>query len=111
MLLGRVTERKAVDHRRCRGFCCASRADRGAQKPNYYPAAEIAKATGNKREVHNANRADDPYYKDLIHDYLRKFGLQPLDDLKGLFRTSFADAYRRETEAEQVFAIWLYANV
>lgn len=62
------------------------------RKPNYYPAAQIAQATGN-RGAYIRNRAfDDAYYKDLILDYLRKFGSASPDDLKGLVLDKLSDA-------------------
>lgn len=78
------------------------------RKPNYYPAAEIAKATGNKGEYIRNRAFDDPYYKDLIHDYLRKFGSASPDDLKGLVLDKLSDALD-EKQKQNKFRNLLYA--
>ena len=62
------------------------------RKPNYYPAAQVAQATGNKGEYIRNRAFDNAYYKDLILDYLRKFGSASPDDLKGLVLDKLSDA-------------------
>lgn len=62
------------------------------RKPNYYPAAQVAQATGGKGEYIRNRAFDDAYYKDLILDYLRKFGSASPSDLKGLVLDKLSDA-------------------
>lgn len=78
------------------------------RKPNYYPAAEIAKTTGNKGEYIRNRAFDDSYYKDLILDYLRKFGSASPDDLKGLVLDKLSDALD-EKQKQNKFRNLLYA--
>ncbi|MCT7343969.1 hypothetical protein N5K55_34585 [Pseudomonas aeruginosa] len=52
----------------------------------------MAQATGNKGEYIRNRAFDDAYYKDLILDYLRKFGSASPHDLKGLVLDKLSDA-------------------
>lgn len=78
------------------------------RKPNYYPAAQIARATGNKGEYIRNRAFDDAYYKDLILDYLAKFGSGSRNDLKALVLDKLSDALD-EKQKENKFRNLLYA--
>lgn len=78
------------------------------RKPNYYPAAQVALATGNKGEYIRNRAFDDAYYKDMILDYLRKFGSASPDDLKGLVLDKLSDALDAK-QKQNKFRNLLYA--
>ena len=62
------------------------------RKPNYYPAAEVAKVTGNKGDYIRHRAFDDAYYKDLILDCLRKFGSATRRELESMVLDKLSDA-------------------
>ena len=78
------------------------------RKPNYYPAAEVASATGNKGEYIRNRAFNDAYYKDLILDYLNKYGSATRDELKQLVLDKLSDALD-EKKKENKFRNSLYA--
>lgn len=61
------------------------------RKPNYYVAAQVATATGNKKEYIRNRAFDDAYYKDTILAYLRKFGSATRQELERLILDKLSD--------------------
>jgi ATP-dependent DNA helicase RecG len=62
------------------------------RKPNYYPAAQVAKSTGNKDDYIRNRAFDDAYYKDLILGFLKKYGSASRDELLRLILDKLSDA-------------------
>lgn len=90
MLLDRVQKKQAITDNAA-ALLRKQRLIEG-RKPNYYPAAHIALATGAKGTYIRNRAFDDAYYKDLVVDYLRKFGSASASDLKGLILDKLSDA-------------------
>lgn len=61
------------------------------RKPNFYVAAQVARATGNRTEYIRNRAFDDAHYKEMILAYLRKFGSASRDDLEGLILDKLSD--------------------
>jgi len=62
------------------------------RKPNYYPAAQVAKTTGNKDDYIRNRAFDDAYYKDLIIGFLKKYGSASREELLRLILDKLSDA-------------------
>lgn len=62
------------------------------RKPNYYPAAQVARSTGNKDDYIRNRAFDDAYYKDLILGFLEKYGSASRDELLKLVLDKLSDA-------------------
>jgi ATP-dependent DNA helicase RecG len=62
------------------------------RKPNYYPAAQVAKTTGNKDDYIRNRAFDDAYYKDLILGFLKEYGSASRDELLRLILDKLSDA-------------------
>ena len=62
------------------------------RKPNYYPAAQIARTTDTKNDYIRNRAFDDAYYKDLILGFLEKYGSASRDELLKLILDKLSDA-------------------
>lgn len=62
------------------------------RKPNYYPAAQVARSTGNKDDYIRNRAFDDAYYKALILGFLEKYGSASRDELLKLILDKLSDA-------------------
>lgn len=61
------------------------------RKPNYYPAAQIARTTDTRNDYIRNRAFDDAYYKDLILGFLEKYGSASRDELSKLILDKLSD--------------------
>lgn len=78
------------------------------RKPNYYPAAQVAKTTGQKNNYIRNRAFDDAYYKDLILGFLAQYGSASRDELLTLILDKLSDALD-EKQKQNKFRNLLYA--
>jgi len=72
------------------------------RKPNLHVSATVAKASATKAEYIRTRGQDDAFYKQLVLDYIQKFGSATRKDIQGLLQDKLSDALTEEQKYDKV---------
>ncbi len=72
------------------------------RSPNYYVSASVARATGKKAQnIHNKG-FDDKYFKDLILEFIRKYGQATKEEIDTLILDKLAAVLDKNQKKNKV---------
>lgn len=78
------------------------------RKPNYYVSAHIAEITDNKSDYIKNRAFDDAHYKNMIIEFLSKFGTASRRDIDKLLTDKLSDVLSEEQKRKKISNLLYY---
>ena len=72
------------------------------RKPNFHVSATVAKATSSRADYTRTRTLDDQHYKQLIIEYLIKFGKASRKDIDALLQNKLSDALNDDQKKTKI---------